>query len=399
MAKSFFRFLRGEINGFYLRSINEAVNATAKDIRSFFTIFKSKQFELGKIDENSLYGLGSFAGIFLPILTKADSVNSLKMTESYIEDGTEYSECGLFNTEQEKFEFFPLNIKTAYFFFVRTNQTVYTSDINATSSVQDRSSLVGDETVLGYISANATDIFDTKGNIKTDVILSVPPTNAVYTEYYGDNFLFLSEGDESDADEIIKIRMTDSNIVDGVEYSERGLFKVPIPKADDINKLATPRLRSSMTGNENIVGYISSEETDLFDSDGDVRPEKILKTPPKGVAYSDYYGDKFLFLSDAEVSHTKIASSLYIELFKALQWVRYNGISVKSLCKIIELVCPDGLVTIQSIISAPNGKQVYVYYNYNASSNVTFKLQRLNLLEYIVNMKFIQVTLVEYTYY
>lgn len=399
MAKSFFRFLRGEINGFYLRSINEAVNATAKDIRSFFAIFKSKQFELDKIDENSLYGLGSFAGIFLPILTKTDSVNSLKMTESYIEDDTEYSECGLFNTEQEKFEFFPLNIKTAYFSFVRTNQAVYTSDINTTSSVRDRSSLVGDETVLGYISANATDIFDVKGNIKTDVILSVPPTNAVYTEYYGDNFLFLSEGDESDADEIVKIRMTDSNIVEGVEYSERGLFKVPIPKADDINNLATPRLRSSMTDNEAILGYISSEETDLFDSDGDVRPEKILKTPPEGVAYSDYYGDKFLFLSEAEVSSTKIASSLYIELFKALQWVRYNGISVKSLCKIIELVCPNGLVTIQNIISAPNGKRVYVYYNYNVSSNVTFKLQRLNLLEYIVNMKFIQVTLVENTSY
>ena len=273
MAKAFFRWLRGELNGFYVTNINGALNESTKDIKDFLSEFKAQQFEYGKITDKNLYGLGKFAGIFLPRLSKAESSTSLRMTESFVVDGFECSERGLFNTGTENFSFFP--------------------------------------------------------------------------------------------------------------------------ETDDINLLATPAMRSSMVGNETLIGYISSEETDVLDDNGNVRREKISATPPEGVAYSDYYGDQFMFLSEAEATYSNLEPSLYIELFKALQWVRYNGVSIKSLGRIVSIVCPDGLVKIGRVETAPDGKHWYVYYDYDATIDVPLKQQRLNLLEFIVNMKFVQVKLIE----
>lgn len=273
MAKALFRWLRGELNGFYLTNINSALNESTKYIKDFLSKFKAQQFEYGKISDKNLYGLGKFAGIFLPRLSRAESIASLRMTDSFVVDGVECSECGLFNTEMENFLFFP--------------------------------------------------------------------------------------------------------------------------EMDDINLLATPKLRSSMVGNETLIGYISSEETNVLDDNGNVRRDKISATPPVGVAYSDYYGDQFIFLSEAETSYSNLEPSLYIELFKALQWIRYNGVSIKSLGRITSIICPDGLVKLGRVETAPDGRHWNIYYNYDDTVNVTLKQQRLNLLEFIVNMKFVQVSLIE----
>lgn len=273
MAKALFRWLRGELNGFYLTNINNALNENTKYIKDFLSKFKAQQFEYGKISDKNLYGLGKFAGIFLPRLSRAESLASLRMTDSFVVDGVECSECGLFNTEMENFLFFP--------------------------------------------------------------------------------------------------------------------------ETDNINLLATPKLRSSMIGDETLIGYISSEETNVLDDNGNVRRDKISATPPVGVAYSDYYGDQFIFLSEAETSYSNLEPPLYIELFKALQWIRYNGVSIRSLGKITSIICPDGLVKLGRVETAPDGKHWNIYYNYDDTVNVTLKQQRLNLLEFIVNMKFVQVSLIE----
>ena len=397
MAKAFFRWLRGELNGFYVTNINGALNESTKDIKDFLSEFKAQQFEKGKISDKNLYGLGKFAGIFLPRISKAESSASLRMTESFVVDGFECSERGLFNTGAENFSFFHTrDDTTVYFAFVRVNQDTYNNDINTMATNLERSSLVGNsDMVLGYISSEETDLFDEIGNVKPEKVLSAPPSGVAYSEYYGDKFLMLSEGDNSPADNIVRIRMTDSNVVDGIEYSERGLFVVPVPMFDDINTLATPTLRSSLVGNETLIGYISSEETNVLDDNGCVRREKISATPPEGVAYSDYYGDQFMFLSEAEASYSNLEPSLYIELFKALQWIRYNGVSIKSLVRIVSIICPDGLVKIGRVETASDGKHWNIYYSYDDTVDVPLKQQRLNLLEFIVNLKFVQVKLVE----
>lgn len=397
MAKAFFRWLRGELNGFYVTNINGVLNESTKAIKDFLSEFKAQQFENGKIMDKSLYGLGKFAGIFLPRLSRAESLASLRMTESFVVDGFECSERGLFNNELENFSFFHTrDDTTVYFAFVRVNQDTYNNDINTMATNLERSSLVGNsDMVLGYISSEETDLFDEIGNVKPEKVLATPPSGVAYSEYYGDEFLMLSEGDNSPADNIVRIRMTDSNVVDGIEYSERGLFVVPVPMFDDINTMATPKLRSSMVGNETLIGYISSEETNVLDDNGCVRHEKISATPPEGVAYSDFYGDQFMLLSEAEASYSNLEPSLYIELFKALQWIRYNGASIKSLGRITSLICPDGLVKLGEVETASDGKHWNVYYEYDDTVDVPLKQQRLNLLEFIVNLKFVQVSLVE----
>ena len=397
MAKEFFRFLRGELNGFHINAVNTTANTFAKDIKEFLFKFKNQQFELGKIDDKSLYGLGEFAGIFLPRLSRAEAISSIRMSESHVVDNEEFSERGLFNTDFEVFQFFHCsNDKVAYFLFVRTTQEAYEDDINTLATDLNRSSLVGNDTVLGYISSEETDLFDEEGNVKPEKVLSEPPAGVAYSEFYGNQFLLLSEGDDSEADNIVRLRMTDSDIVDGVEYSERGLFAVPVPVfRDDINTLATPSLRSSLVGDEAVIGYISSEETDVIDDNGLVRPDKVLSEPPVGVAYSEYYGDQFLFLSEAETSYTSLEPALYIELFKAMQWVRYNEISVASLARIVNTICPDGLVQIGNIEIAFDKKHINLYYKYNEDVDIEYKQQRLSLLEYIIKIKFPQVMLVE----
>ena len=273
MAKAFFRWLRGELNGFYVTKINGALNESTKGIKDFLSEFKAQQFEKGKISDKNLYGLGKFAGIFLPRVSKTESSASFRMTESFVVDGFECSERGLFNTAVENFSFFP--------------------------------------------------------------------------------------------------------------------------ETDDINLLAKPAQRSSMVGDETLIGYISSEETNVLDDNVHVRREKISATPPEGVAYSDYYGDQFMFLSEAETTYENLEPSLYLELFKALQWIRYNGVSIKSLGRIASLICPDGLVKLGRVETASDGKHWNVYYDYDDTVDVPLKQQRLNLLEFIVNLKFVQVSLVE----
>lgn len=273
MAKAFFRWLRGELNGFYVTNINGALNESTKGIKDFLSEFKAQQFEKGKISDKNLYGLGKFAGIFLPRVSKGESSASLRMTESFVIDGFECSERGLFNTAVENFSFFP--------------------------------------------------------------------------------------------------------------------------ETDDINLLAKPEQRSSMVGDETLIGYISSEETNVLDDNVKVRREKISATPPEGVAYSDYYGDQFMFLSEAETTYENLEPSLYMELFKALQWIRYNGVSIKSLGRIASLICPDGLVKLGRVETASDRKHWNVYYDYDDTVDVPLKQMRLNLLEFIVNLKFVQVSLIE----
>lgn len=279
MSKALFRFLRGEINGFYLTNIHNSLNVYSEDIKKFFIDFQAQQFELGKISDETLYNLGKFASVFLPRRPVAVSKASLYMTRSHKVDGVEFSERGLYNTENETFD------------FVHTDSSIETPDINTLATSTDRSSLVGDETAQGYISESETDVLDDEGNIK---------------------------------------------------------------------------------------------------------PSKVLPDAPSEGAYSEFYGNQFLILTDGnEMTYEDIAPSLYIELFKALQWIRYNGVSIASLVKIIAIVCPEGLVQIQRIAVNRGGNAIYVHYIYDSSSTVTNKESRLALLQYIVNIKFKQVILNE----
>lgn len=275
MSKALFRFLRGELNGYYITNIHNAMNEYAKDIMRFLYDFDKQQFNLASMSRKTLYNLGKFAGIWLPRRPTSEVRTSPYMTEGHIVDGEEFSERGLFNTETESFDF-----------------------------------------------------------VHTDESITYP----------------------------------------------------------DINDLASEVQRSTFIGDEEVQGYIAEGETDVIDDNGNVRPEKVLEVPPLNKAYSDYYGNKFLFLSENQLTWENVSPPLFIELFKAMQWVRYNGESIGALARIIEALCPE-LVKIVSVTTGTDN--IYVTYRYDSSVIITSKESRLALLQYIVDMKFKQVVLVE----
>lgn len=271
MSKALFRWLRGELNGYYINNINQSCNEYAFYIHSFFGERSGMQFEHDKIDNKDLQGLGKFAGVFLPRITVTESRSSLRMTEGELNaQNEEISESGLYNSEEEKFDF-----------------------------------------------------------------------------------------------------------------SKR-------EEAGDINNYATTELRSSLVGNDDTIkGYISSEETDVLDEEGFVKNRAISSIPPSGVAYTEFYGNQFLFLSEAELTFETPEKKLFIELFKAMQYIRYNGESLHSLCKLISILCPDGLVKINSIQTVDN--KFYMFYTFDNEVDIDHKQQRLSLLLYIISIKFPQI--------
>ena len=181
MAKKFFRFLRGELNGFYITNINNTLNVAVAYIESFLTSFKKMQFNIDTMPEETIYNIGTFAGVYLVRLSAGEAYGAMRMTESYEVNGNERSERGLLKRSNERFD------------FVHTEQEEYASDINTLADDDNRSSLVGNETVQGYISSNNLDVIDEDGNVKPSAILSEPPSGEAYSEFYGNKFMFLSE--------------------------------------------------------------------------------------------------------------------------------------------------------------------------------------------------------------
>ena len=277
MSKEFFRFLRGELNGFYITQINSALNKFVQDVKEFVLEFNTQQFN-STMNSTTLFNLGKFAGIFLPRLSSSESRTGFRLSDSNIVDGVEYSERGLFNTDTETFE------------YKHTNQN---------------------------------------------------------------------------------------------------------PDLPDINTLSTEKLRSSLIGDESVKGYISANETDVLDVSGLVRPEKVLASPPEGEAYNNFYGNNFMFLAEVITTYENLSSSLYYDLFVVLQWIRYNGASVESLCTVIKTLCPNGLVLINRIEVSADETRLIVYYKYNENADVNLKAQRIYLLQYIVDIKFLSVVLTE----
>lgn len=277
MSKEFFRFLRGELNGFYITQINSALNKFVQDVKEFVLEFNTQQFN-PTMNFTTLFNLGKFAGIFLPRLSSSESRTGFRLSDSNIVDGVEYSERGLFNTDTETFE------------YKHTNQN---------------------------------------------------------------------------------------------------------PDLPDINTLSTEKLRTSLLGDESVKGYISANETDVLDDNGLVRPEKVLSKPPEGEAYNNFYGNNFMFLADVITTYENLSPSLYYDLFVVLQWIRYNGASVESLCTVIKTLCPNGLVLINRIEVSADETRLIVYYKYNENADVNLKVQRIYLLQYIVDIKFLSVVLTE----
>jgi hypothetical protein len=279
MSKALFRHLRGELNGFYITSLNQVLNTFTESTKAFLLDFYAQQFESGQMTQETIYNIGRFASVFLPRKKSSESRSALYLTESEVVDGEEFSERGLYNTTGEYFE------------FEHTDPSITSPDINTLATETRRSSLVGDEATEGYIVEGTPDVLDDNGSVRSDKVLANPPSS--------------------------------------------------------------------------------------------------------GAAYSDFHGNEFLFLSEGSEVYEKLNPALYIELVKAMQWIRYNGSSILTLCQIVNIVCPCGLVKLGTITVSENGTGVLIQYTYDPMVLLDNKEQRLSLFKYLVELKFKQVMLTE----
>lgn len=187
--KKIFRFLRGELNGFYIKNISYCLNNVTRDIEAILKYFWRMQLKNPSevtedelpISEIDLLGLGRFAGIFMPTVTADSTSGSFRLSNPMIVAGVNYSERGLFERYKENWKYF------------RTNQNIYTDDISTLATRDMQTGFVPEgQPILGYIE-EGVNMFDENGYIKEELILPEPPVGKAYTPYYGEKFMHLAE--------------------------------------------------------------------------------------------------------------------------------------------------------------------------------------------------------------
>lgn len=285
--KAFFRFLRGELNGFYLTRLNDVNNKATSYIKDFLAYFKKMQFVTEEeasegevaISKSMMEGIGAIAGVFSLYMLQDSIASAVKFTDSHIVNGKEYSERGLFDMTEESYEFF------------RTDEQEYSTDINTLSSSTEKSALVDpDREPLGYF-----------------------------------------------------------------------------PEGEDV-----------------------------FDNYGNVDLSKLLSAPREGHADSPFYGENFLFLAESYPVLAVTNKQTMQKVIEALQWVRYNGENIASLAKFVNILC-DGFVFIVNINWDETYAHGVVEYGLDDSYEVEGKLLKVNIFKFISEIKFPQLAFNEVT--
>ena len=188
-VKQFFRWLIAELDGFYVQTVGYFLNNCVDSIKRLFLYFKQLTLVLPDdvVDGQSaftyddLLGVGAIAGVYPPYVTAESILGSLQGTQSKIINGVQRSERGLYDVENEAFE------------FIRTERDEYSTDINTEASETRLTSLVEPGAqILGYIPESAK-LFDSEGNMDLSVIVPEAGTEEVYQPWFGAKYMYLAE--------------------------------------------------------------------------------------------------------------------------------------------------------------------------------------------------------------
>ena len=306
MAKRFFRFLRGELNGYYLQKINEMLNGNAQGAETFLSefsrmVFKTPAQVTGSeypIPSDILDGISTIAGVFPPRVSRDTLQGSIRFTVSHKEQGEELSDEGLFNLSSDLFEF-PLSL----------DESLYTNE---------------------------------------------------------------GEGRNTQATPVLKSSLVES----GAEIL--GFFR----EGDDV-------IKDDGTVDESHL-IIPDVPYESWLSWSDSKSEEERK------CYYPYYGKRYLYLSEEAPVTAEIGYDSFLEVVKAMQYIRYNGTSIKSLCSLASILCPS-YVFILGIEWNKGNNYGIVYYGIDQEWEAEDKLLRTEVLKVVVTMKFKQLVLSEKT--
>lgn len=184
-----FRYLRGELNGFYLNCFANVLLKAEESITDFIVYFRTVVFKSNEqtlpnesaMVLDTVRNIGIVAGVFAPKVTQESLLSSIRFTDSHKVNGEEYSERGLLSTASSSFKFF------------RTDNKTYQTDINTLATKELRTSMVEDgASVVGY-TVDGIKAIDDSGNFIPEAVQHEPPVDKAYSEFYGEKYLFLAD--------------------------------------------------------------------------------------------------------------------------------------------------------------------------------------------------------------
>ena len=216
------------------------------------------------------------------------------------------------------------------------------------------------------------------------------------------------------------IRFTQSYKQQQNEMSDRGLFKTDTESFEFIppnynttwfqtqgkgrNEFATNEKRTSLVENGAVLLGFFQEGDKIIKDDGTVDTSLLITFTGSqgeqyaqaeayfnriGKAYSPFYGIKYLYLAEESPVVASTGDDVYLELIKAMQYIRYNGTNIASLCCFAEILCPGYLFVTK--IDWNSGMPVgIVNYGIDKEYETTDKLLRSEIFKMIVSMKFKQ---------
>lgn len=160
------------------------------------------------------------------------------------------------------------------------------------------------------------------------------------------------------------IVFTDSHVVDGVQYSERGLYNMLSKNIEfvrddagvygtDIATLASSNLRMSFVPPGTApVGYLPLG-VELFDSDGNIIPGALLLAPPANGHYEEYYGPNFLTLENVFTSSAgNMTTDIFMNYYESIRQLRRDGPSLDKLLSLTEIICQGYVCNLELVATS-----------------------------------------------
>lgn len=193
------------------------------------------------------------------------------------------------------------------------------------------------------------------------------------------------------------IRMTESEIVNGAERSERGLFNMDREKIEfvrteqdnyptDIVNESTDRKRQTLIPDGRTpVGYVKLG-TDLYEPDGTIIWANVLSAPPTdGSPYTEFYGENFLTFEETFSGLSEMSTEMFMDYYSSLKRIDYNGPSVYEFLYLTKLFC-DTYVYDVEIVAQDN--YYNVYYSLNLDSTIDNRSGRFSAWVLTAGQKF-----------
>ena len=187
-------------------------------------------------------------------------------------------------------------------------------------------------------------------------------------------------------------RLSESTIVSGTEYSNRGLLNqetgrleyITDPLPEDISTLATNDLRMPLIPEGAVpIGYVWNSDGSVMTDEGKIDYSKLHTTPPDGYvqdiegkwywpldpveypapAYSPYFGNQYLSLTSSFPMVVELTDDILQLIFVYHQKIKKGGPAILYIFELTDAIIPDLISDLKiELLDAFDIVSEHVYY-------------------------------------